>query len=320
VLTSHPDASTPTGSHVPPLSSVAAGEQRSDVGARLTDVHLLAPRLRVEERQLLAAFSARGVEATLADPTHIAVPLASPQSSVTALALDRGLATADAALLAALLAQGGTLVVNRAATARLLADRLAFLRHMIVAEIPVPQTTVAFGERATSRALSELGYPALLLPVSVDASNPPARAHDADAGEALVEHRRMLGHESLVLVQRNVLGTRLRLVVVGAAVVGVEVVRQGSDGALQYEEYQPLSPALATVGERVIGRLGSGVYEIQVVESINGPVVTGAGNLVDFRSLSAAGIDVAGLIADFALAQLAKHDTRVETGLETQHG
>jgi [lysine-biosynthesis-protein LysW]--L-2-aminoadipate ligase len=300
------------------------GAQNREGAGHATPVRLLAPRLRVEERQLLAAFTARGCTATLTDPTEYTVPLTSPRARATALALDRGLATAESALLAALLAQQGTVVVNRTATTRLLADRLALLRHLIVAGLPVPETTVAFGETATLRALGEVGYPARLLPVAVTAANPPAIVHDADAGEALVEHRRMLGRETLVLVQRVIPGPQVRLVVVGGSVVCAEVVPADGEYLPQDEAPVPLPPALAALGERVIDRLGSGVYEIHVVEGCCGPVVTGAGNLVDFRSVTASGHDIAGRIADFALAQLAQyqrpHQTRTTTGLETPHG
>jgi [lysine-biosynthesis-protein LysW]---L-2-aminoadipate ligase len=211
--------------------------------------------------------------------------------------------TADRVILAALLSQEGTVTVNRAATARLLADRLALLRHLIVAEIPVPETIVSFGEAATLQALESLGYPALLLPVQAGPAASEAIVHDADAGEAIVEHRGMLGHETAVLVQRQARGSLVRLAVVGTTIVGAELVCTTQTGSPHHAPYDRFSPALDEIAERVIGRLGSGVYEIRVVETINGPLVVGAGNLVDFRSLSQAGIDIAGQIADFALSQ-----------------
>ena len=50
--------------------------------------------------------------------------------------------------------------------------------------------------------------------------------------------------------------------------------------------------------------MGSGVYQIEVIETPDGPVVISAGNLVDFRTLADTGL--AGQIADFALAELAQ--------------
>jgi [lysine-biosynthesis-protein LysW]--L-2-aminoadipate ligase len=96
-------------------------------------------------------------------------------------------ATAERAALAALLAASGTTVINRPAATRLLADRLALLRHLIVAGI-VPETIVSFGEEATLAAIERLGFPALLLaPWSTGAAE--RRRRGSRHAEALVEQR-----------------------------------------------------------------------------------------------------------------------------------
>jgi [lysine-biosynthesis-protein LysW]--L-2-aminoadipate ligase len=251
-------------------------------------VHLLAPRLRVEERQLLASFAERGLDARLVDPQSLSLSMTEPPDTLPALAVDRGVATPESATLAALLAASGTAVVNRAATARLLADRLALLRHLIVADVPVPRTLVAFGQTAALDALRAIGYPALIMSPQVDPRLPDALVEDADTGEAVVEHRAVLGRERVALVQEYVAGQSVRLAVVGTEVLGADALPQ----------------PLVALGQRVVSRLGSGVYELELVEGHAGPVVVAAGNLVGFRALSETGIDVAGRIAGFALSQL----------------
>lgn len=267
-----------------------------------TTITLLAPRLRVEERLLLAAFADRDAEARLFDATTLALPLSGAQPALPSLVLDREVATADRATLAALLAAGGSTVVNRTATTRLLADRLALLRHLIIAGIPTPKTVVAFGEQPAVEALEQVGYPALLQSLQVDPRMPDAVVTDQDAGEAAIEHRAMLGRETALLVQQYVLGDVARVVIVGSAVVGVETIRSDG-GKVEYTPYELDSTALTELGAKVIGRLGSGVYAVEVVESDAGQVVVGASNLVDFRTLHDAGIDIAGKIADFMLSQ-----------------
>lgn len=279
------------------------------------EVALLAPRLRVEERQLIAAFGTRGYEAKLLKLDDVAVSLGGDYQGLPELVIDRGVATTDRALFAALVAPG-SLVVNRTATTRLLADRLAFARHMLIAGLPVPETAVGFGEASTLRALQQIGYPAALVGVHVDTALPDATIHDEDAAEAIVEHRSMLGHETMVLVQRLVSGRHLRVAVVGAEIIGAETLEAGQRGTTRYEQVTSLAPAVERIAGRVISRLGSGVYEIRFTEGDGGPVVTGAGNLVDFRSLNEAGVDVAGKIADFALAQHRSNQRE----LVAQHG
>jgi [lysine-biosynthesis-protein LysW]--L-2-aminoadipate ligase len=220
------------------------------------------------------------------------------------------MATTERAALSALLATTGTMLVNRPATTRLLADRLAAARHLSFAGIPLPATVVSFGEAATFDAIETLGYPVLLKSIVTDRHYPIAVVEDRDAAEAIVEHRSVLGDERGVLIQRFVAGPdqSVRLIVVGQEIVGIEKRalqgwRPGAEAA--YEPYEAENHGLLELGGRVIERLGSGVYSIEVLEPDSGPVVVGVENLVDFRTLTARGIDVASAIADFALAQVA---------------
>lgn|GEM_PF-515950 len=283
------------------------------LGTMTTTITLLAPRLRVEERLLTAAFSDRDAEAHLLDATSFALPLTGEQPDQPSLILDREVATADRATLAALLAANGSTVVNRAATTRLLADRLALLRHLIIAGIPTPKTVVAFGEQAAVEALSQVGYPALLQSLQVDLRTPDAVVGDLDAGEAAIEHRAMLGRETSLLVQQYVLGDVARVVVAGSDVAAIESIRSDR-GKVEYLPYERDTTALTALGTQVIARLGSGVYTIEVVESEDGPIVVGAGNLVDFRTLNDAGIDIAGKIAEYTLSQAHAQSREAQDG------
>jgi [lysine-biosynthesis-protein LysW]--L-2-aminoadipate ligase len=265
----------------------------------MTAVALLTERLRIEERALQQAFAAFGWEAQLFDPAEIAIPLQDAAGDFPGVVLDRERATPESTALAALLAARGTTVVNRPATTRLLADRLAFLRHLVVAGIPTPPTVVAFGESATFRAIAALGYPVYLKPLLVDPGMPVAYVEDPDAAEALVEHRRVLGDERAVLVQKAIAEPEAvrRLIVVGTELLAV--VRGRGEQPLVLEEparWQPLVAAL-------VGRLGSGVYAVDAVETEAGFVVLSAENLVHFRELAEHGLPVGDRIAAFVIEQ-----------------
>ena len=294
-------------------------------------VALLADHLRVEERLLTAAFAARGHTATLVSPARLTVALRQPMRGVVRasgstdpealaqLVLNRGVATPDRATLGALVAAAGATVVNRPATARLLADRLALLRHLLIAGIPVPEAVVCFGEEATLDAVEMLGYPVILKSLTTHPVMPVALVEDRDAAEAIIEHRTTLGNEQSVLVQRFLRGNGhvIRLVVVGVEIVGIEsrpvdIWRPARDAS--FGAYEQDGEMLRAVGRQVIARLGSGVYAIDIVIEDGRPVVIGAANLVDFRTLSARGIDVAGAIADFALDQVGEQTETWEEG------
>ncbi|HET7037382.1 MAG TPA: hypothetical protein VFI42_16980 [Thermomicrobiaceae bacterium] len=270
-------------------------------------IALLTERLRVEERLLLDAFASRGHEAEVVAPSRLSVNLARPAAPGWPLAVQRAPSRGEHAALLALLAAQGVAVINRPATARLLADRLALLRHLVFAGIPVPETIASFGETATFAAIEALGYPVLLKSLSLDAA-PLALIEDRDAAEAVIEHRGVLGGEQAVLVQRFAAGQGRseRLAIVGSALLGVETRRHHGWRPGREAPYAPYEGDISAhheLAQRLVERLGSGCYSIEVVADEDGQCVVGAENLTDFRSLSEAGIDVAGAIADFALEQ-----------------
>lgn len=275
------------------------------------EIGLLAARLRVEERQLIATFArpneqGPGQQATLVTPDSLRLSLRPTEPLPWQLVIQRGVITRELAALTALLNGSGVPSINRAATARLLSDRLALLRHLVFYGIPVPETIASFGERATLEAIEALDYPVLLQSLTVDPGFPGAVVTDLDAAEAIVEHRITLGGETAVLVQKlNPAVTRsLRLAIVDTRLLGIEERNEPAAEA-PFTIYEGDPAPFEPLAERLISRLGSGTYTIEVDESPEGLVVTGAGNLVDFRNLAAAGIDVAGAIAQFALEQLA---------------
>ncbi len=284
-------------------------------------IALIAERLRVEERLLIDAFSQRGHDAQLVAPSTLHAAFGDVGDVVIEqanngrgsfefdVALDRGAATTEHAALGALIANCGLAVVNRPATSRLLADRLAVVRHLTFANIPLASTVVSFGEAATFSAIESLGYPVLLKSIVTDHGYPTAIVEDRDAAEAIIEHRVTLGDERGVLVQRliNGSGHSVRLIVVGDDVFAVERRelrgwRPGPDA--EFEPFVGDASPLQSLGRRVIERLGSGTYSIEAVESADGPVVVGLENLVDFRTVAGRDCDIAGAIAEFALAQV----------------
>ena len=262
-------------------------------------IHLLAPRLRVEERLLMQAFAERACESALLDAAAMSMSLTGEPGALPIVVLDRNVATGERAVLGALLAASGSVVVNRTATMRMLADRLALVRHLVIAGVPVPETVVAFGEGPAIDAARQVGYPLRIMAPVVTPSLPDALAGDADSAEAILEHRATLAHETSVLLQSVPEGQCWRVVVVGDAIVAA--TGETADGPAPTGD---VPDEIAAVVERVVSRLGTGVYAVHVVETNGGPVVTGASNLVEFRALQQAGYDIAGRIADFTITQI----------------
>jgi len=265
----------------------------------MSQVALLAQRLRVEERLLITAFAEKGWEAILVRPGDLSLPLQAAGTAVSPLwqaVVDRTPATLESVALAALLAAAGLTVVNRTATTRLLADRLALLRHLTIGQIPVPPTLASFGPESTLRAVEALGYPVYLKSLHCNPAMPVALVEDRDAAEALVEHRSMLGDERAVLVQKAMADPNgsVRLLLVGQRLLAASRLAGERWTIVDDARWIPLATA-------VCQRLGSGVYEIEVVETASGPVVISASNALEFRSLVEQGVPVAEAIAEYVV-------------------
>jgi [lysine-biosynthesis-protein LysW]---L-2-aminoadipate ligase len=273
-------------------------------------VALLAERLRVEERQIAEAFKEKGISSNLIKPASLAVNLNDATAPVADLVLDRAVTTRDTSSLLTLLGSNDATIVNRPATSRLLADRMALMRHLIIAGLPVPQTRIAFGEESALNAIDELGYPVVIKTLDVRPGFPSAFVDDRDSAEAIVEHRNVLGHDQTTLIQefqKSEHGRSLRAVVVGSEVVAFDARSHDGwrpDPTGDYVNTDDVASEAKALAEAVISRVGTGVYAILMIETIDGPVITGLENLVTFRHLAEQGINPAEMIAEFSLSQV----------------
>lgn len=280
------------------------------------NVVLLAERLRIEERQIAEALKANGIASSLVHPGALSVSLTDTVEPIADIVLDRGVTTGDISALTALLAQSGAAIINRPATSRLLADRVALIRHLVIAGLPVPPTHVCFGEESALAAIDTIGYPVVIKTLGVDPAFPSAFVEDRDAAEAIVEHRNVLGHDQTTLVQgfqRSLHNRSLRAIVVGSEPVAWDARlhdgwRPNPTG--QYEIVESIDSQYVELARSVIARVGTGVYAILMIETESGPVVSGIENLVTFRHLSAAGVNIADMIVDFCMTQQPVAQTR----------
>jgi [lysine-biosynthesis-protein LysW]---L-2-aminoadipate ligase len=282
------------------------------------NVALLAERLRVEERQIAEAFKAKGLSSELIKPASLSVNLNDAVAPVADLVLDRAVTTRDTSSLLTLLGSNNVTIVNRPATSRLLADRMALIRHLIIAGLPVPQTRIAFGEESALIAIDELGYPVVIKTLDVRPGFPSAFVDDRDSAEAIVEHRNVLGHDQTTLIQgfqRSLHDRSLRAVVIGSEVVAFDARphdgwRPDPNGDYINTTPDEIGSDVKALAEAVISRVGTGVYAVLIIETSAGPIVTGLENLVTFRHLADQGIDPSSMIVDFSLSQVPATQTR----------
>ena len=276
-------------------------------GIDVTAIGVLCARVRVEEKQVIAALADAGVVALPVPPTSAPMPPGPATADLAALGthqpadasahqtldvvIDRCQNRHVAAAMLPLLKLGGAQVIDAGLAAT--GTRLEVATALATAGIPRPQAFIAMSEASALDAAARLGYPATLLPQQPGTAATALLDHDT--AEAVIEHRVVLGThgEAIVLLQAGApAGDRLgRHHVVGDAVIATE-------GALAGEAAQALAVEAAQA-------LGAQAITVDVAE-VNGVlVVWDVAAVADFRVATLTGERTVGqALADLATAKM----------------
>ncbi|MFJ4775218.1 RimK family alpha-L-glutamate ligase [Streptomyces sp. NPDC088762] len=275
------------------------------------EVLLGVTMLRPDEKLLLEALRAEGLNvrtALLEDVGRVVAGRTAPP----ALALIRNLSHREAIGVARRLEYVGVETLNRAATIETCNDKglqaLLFAQH----GIPHPVSRHAYSYEQVREAVSELGWPAVIKPVSGSWGRGVTRMTDEECVDAWVGGRESAdaaGKLFPVLVQAYVdkPGHDLRVVVVGRTPV-VAIQRVSADwrtnthlGAevVRVEITDEIEKRCA----QVVDALGDGFYGVDLIEdrSTGELMVLEVNANPEFaRSSAKHGVDVAGRLAAYA--------------------
>jgi [lysine-biosynthesis-protein LysW]--L-2-aminoadipate ligase len=223
----------------------------------------------------------------------------------------------------AILNAWGINTINRYAVAALCADKLqtslALARH----GVPQPATRLAFTPETAMSAIQELGYPAVLKPVTGSWGRMLARVNDRDSAEAIIEHRETLGdyQHHIYYAQEYVdkPGRDIRAFVVGDRTI-CAVYRTSPHWITNTARGGqatncPITDELDDLCLRAARAVGGGVLAIDVFESPDsGLLVNEINHTMEFRNSSApTGVDIAAEVVRYALQEA--QQTRIEVVL-----
>lgn len=266
----------------------------------MATVSVLCTRVRVEEKQIIAALATTGVPALPLDPTRAPLPVGSVPPGPSAELSDGDAARVildrcqDRAVAAAVLptmrARGAVILDAGYAATR---DRLAVAATLAAAGVPRPDTRLVCSEESALVALEEIGYPTTLLPLAPSGSE--IVLFDHDIAEAILEHRAVLGakQDIVALAQAGLPAPaqRLTVIVVDGRAVGIL-------GALDSAAKQARCARIAEMAATV---LGAAIVGIEVALTPSGPVVWDIQATPDFRGATHLGDET---VAE-AIAQVA---------------
>lgn len=262
------------------------------------DVLLLAERMRVEERLLMAAFSAVGRSARILKPGDLGLTVGSKVLTGTTVVC-RLPAGRQAATLALLLDDAGATVVNEPSLVARLEDRARLLHWLSDTGFTTLPTMIGFSEQQVLAASDAIGYPIALSPL--DAGQPSLVVDDRESAEAVIEHRVVLGGERALIVRPAVSNVELRRVVVaGRATFAARAV---GDWPIKDETgWEPVNVTDSDLelADGLREMLGVGIYHADCIAGAPRTVLK-VRPLNSFRAFHDAGYDVAGAIVEHVL-------------------
>lgn len=262
------------------------------------DVLLLAERMRVEERLLLAAFTSAGRSARILTPGELSLTVGK-RSFAGATVISRLPAGREATTLALLLDDAGATVVNSPDLAARLEDRARLLHWLNDTGFKTLPATIGFGENQVLAAADAIGYPVVLSPL--DAGESSIVVEDRETAEAVVEHRAVLGGERALIVRQSVSNVELRRIVVA----GDATFAARAFGGWPIRDEMAWEPVEVTQDDVQVANglrelLGTGIYHADCITGAPRTILK-VRPLAGFRQLQDAGYDIAGAIVQYAL-------------------
>ena len=288
-------------------------------------IGILITHIRAEEKLLISAFEERGIQPDIIldrdlnfDVTGTSAQLAPSGTPWNAydVVLERAVSTSRGLYALVLLNSWGIATINRYDTASICADKLRTTIALSQAGVPQPATRVAFDTDSAMQAINDVGYPAVLKPVTGSWGRLLARVHDRDGAEAIIEHRQTLGdyNHHVYYVQQYVdkPGRDIRAFVVGDRTIcaiyrtSAHWITNTARGG--QASNCPVTPELNQLCVRAAQAVGGGILAIDLLEDANGQILINEINhTMEFRnSIEPTGVDIPGRVAVYALAVAAE--------------
>jgi [lysine-biosynthesis-protein LysW]---L-2-aminoadipate ligase len=280
-----------------------------------TRVAILASRIRVEEKHLIASFEQRGVEVTVISDDDLIFTIGMEPLPYDVI-VERSLSTSRGLYSLRLLEMAGNAVINRYHTANICADKLLTTIALQEAGVAQPNVRVAFTAESAIKAMEEMGYPVIVKPVVGSWGRLLARINDRDAAEAILEHKEVLGsyQHGIIYIQEMIRkpGRDIRAFVVGNECI-CAIYRNAEHWITNtarggQASNCPVTPELSSIAVTAAQAVGGGVLAVDVLEDPDrGYLINEINHTMEFRnSIAPTGVDIPGRVVDYALAVAAE--------------
>jgi [lysine-biosynthesis-protein LysW]--L-2-aminoadipate ligase len=274
-------------------------------------IGILCSRVRVEEKMIFSAFRDREVDYDRIDPRGLILDLDSSGLSKYNAVLARCLSHSHSYYLTRRLEDLGVPTVSPHQTLATCGDKMLTSAALKGAGLPIPRTAIAFTPEAALEAIEEMGYPAVLKPLTGSWGRLLARVNDRDAAEAILEHKKTLGGyvHGVFYIQEYVdkPGRDIRTMVVGDEMV-YAVYRHSAHWITNTArggetEPCPATPEITDLSLAAAQAVGGGIVAVDLLETADSRLLVNEVNHTpEFHgAMQATEADIAGKIVEYVL-------------------
>lgn len=273
-------------------------------------IGLLHSLIRKEEKLLLEAFAAAGVEPVMIDDRQLIMDFR--RAPDIDLLVERSINHSRALHALRLFESAGVRCINSHRVAQICGDKLLTTAALSDAGVAQPECRVAFTEESALQAIEELGYPVVLKPAVGSWGRLLSKINDRDAAETVLEHKTVLGsyHHSIFYIQQYVEkhNRDIRSFVVGDDCIAA--IYRSSDHWITNTARGgraskcEVTPEVAEISLSAAAAVGGGIVAIDLFESADGLLVNEVNYTMEFRnSIDTTGVDIPRVVADYVVAQ-----------------
>jgi [lysine-biosynthesis-protein LysW]--L-2-aminoadipate ligase len=274
-------------------------------------IGMVCSLVRVEEKLVFEAFRERGVDYDRLDPRTLILDLDSRELGDYDVVLVRCVSHSQAYYVTRRLEDLGVAALSPYQTVLTCGDKMLTSAALKEAGIPIPRTAIAFTPETALKAIEEMGYPAVLKPLTGSWGRLLAKVNDQDAAEAILEHKKTLGgytHGTFYIQEYvNKPGRDIRTMVIGNEVI-YAIYRNSAHWITNTArggeaEPCPLTPEIADLSRSAAMAVGGGIVAVDILETAdNGLLVNEVNHTPEFHgAMQATEVDIAGKIVDYML-------------------
>ena len=269
-------------------------------------IGLLHSLIRKEEKLLLQAFHAAGIEPLMIDDRKLIMDFHfAPEIDVL---VERSINHSRALHALRLFESAGVPCINSHKVAQICGDKLLTTAALKDHGVAQPACRVAFTEESALEAIEELGYPVVLKPAVGSWGRLLSKINDRDAAETVLEHKTVLGsyHHSIFYIQEYVRkkGRDIRSFVVGDDCIAAiyrtsdHWITNTARGAVASK--CEVSNELAETSLAAATAVGGGIVAVDLFESDDGLLVNEVNYTMEFRnSIDTTGVDIPAVVVDY---------------------